>query len=676
MLFKVSKCLDLGTICRWRTVWTGPCSMEASPAMSQLKQLVLGEDSPPSSPADASKAPFKEEPVNLIFEDKELEKTPLGDAIDSLMVRWAQLLSNVSSRPPVPAPSTIDHVKEVVEISMYHFRDSCLDVCSEFTKIDLQWQLDHPEEVYEDELKGLDESLIRQETLLARAHVMWHEARRQEKQLRARIVDCSKRAEKRRRFYDSVRKDPDQFMQLHGRKCTIHTDKNIAKAAEDNNILRKWQGDPAVLIDRFDIRSHLDFIPPVKKKSLEPDSEDEKQELICDFERYRVLIINEFHDVSEKEYLRKIAEKEFWRIPKDDMKSEHEKKKKSAESKASIGFNYENSIVVRKESEDPNLSDDDTDIEQPEDIDVELDLRGADAEQQRRVNCIGEAYGVRRGSFANLLKADAVARAETAELRRIDREKAALAGRDSKHERLLLKKQRALIVGKGCPDEATVSLLSFVEKAAAKKRAILESSSSSESEEETKPQFITTFGGEDRRDDDDDEEKAPKASVLGPQLPTKEYRRLLSSMSESEKERIEIENRKRRINRTKRMVRENRNTGSKEAHVDSDEEEKKEIARKIKLKMKKALRQTVEELKEEEEEKRKEMEKERRIRDEILYVEEMERRERERERRRERRKLEDSMRGEERDKRRRHSRSRSRDRRRDDRFSRKNRDYR
>lgn len=157
---------------------------------------------------------------------------------------------------------------------------------------------------------------------------MWHEARRQEKQLRARIVDCSKRAEKRRRFYDSVRKDPDQFMQLHGRKCIIHTDKNIAKAAEDVNILRKWQGDPSVLIDRFDVRSHLDFIPPVKKKSLEPDSEDERQELVCDFERYRVLIINEFRDVSEKDYLRKIAEKEFWRIPKDEhLKSEHEKKK-------------------------------------------------------------------------------------------------------------------------------------------------------------------------------------------------------------------------------------------------------------------------------------------------------------------------------------------------------------
>ncbi|EYB90975.1 hypothetical protein Y032_0211g2170 [Ancylostoma ceylanicum] len=363
---------------------------------------------------------------------------------------------------------------------------------------------------------------------------MWHEARRQEKLMRARIVDCSKRAEKRRRFYDSVRKDPDQFMQLHGRKCIIHTDKSIAKAAEDSNILRKWQGDPSILIDRFDARSHLDYIPPVKKKGVEPDSEDEKQEIICDFERYRILVINDFRDISEKDYLRKIAEKEFWRIPKDEqLKSEQEKKKKSAGSKASIGFNYENSVVVKKENED-NESDDDADIEEPEDIDVELDLRGADAESQRRVNCIGEAYGIRRASFAGLLRADAVARAETAELRRIDREKAALAGRDSKHERLLLKKQRALIVGKGCPDEATVSLLSFVESAAAQKKAILESSSSSESEDDARPQFITTFGGDDRKDDEEDEEKPVTTGVLGPQLPTKEYRRMFGLTKRAE----------------------------------------------------------------------------------------------------------------------------------------------
>ncbi|KAK5986785.1 Splicing factor [Trichostrongylus colubriformis] len=568
------------------------------------------------------------------------------------------------------------------------------------------------------------------------------------------------------------RKDPDQFMQLHGRKCIIHTDKSIAKAAEDNNILRKWQGDPSVMIDRFDVRSHLDFIPPVKKKSLEPDSEDEKLEMICDFERYRVLIINEFRNVSEKDYLRKIAEKEFWKIPKDDqLKSEHDKKKKSAESKASIGFTYENSVVVKKENDDTEASDDDTDIDQPEDIDVELDLRGADAESQRRVNCIGEAYGVRRGGFAGLLNADAVARAETAELRRIDREKAALAGRDSKHERLLLKKQRALIVGKGCPDEATVSLLSFVESAAAKKKAILETSSSSDSEEDARPQFITTFGNDDRGDFEEDEDKTVAVAVVGPQLPTKEYRRILHLTKRAESpEHLSVyeesteslrdgcsrrrtrsrsrdssvqrrsrshdrqgrsrHSRSRSRNRSDRKrwsrsrsrerktrgctdrplfrdrredsvrgtlvhrrdspakskpsdsddedmleIRENRCSGIKEGQNDSDEEEKKEIARKIKLKMKKALRQTVEELKEEEEEKRKEMEKERRIRDEILYVEEMERRERERERRRERRRLEECAHEEKREKRHRRSRSRSCGKKKDDRFSRKSRDY-
>lgn len=96
---------------------------------------------------------------------------------------------------------------------------------------------------------------------------------------------------------------------------------------------------------------------------------------------------------------------------------------------------------------------------------------------------------------------------------------------------------------------------SFVESAAAKKKAILESSSSSESEDDARPQFITTFGGDDRKgitglilmeliinllkcrwsfilclvasDDDEDEEKPASTGVLGPQLPTKEYRRML-----------------------------------------------------------------------------------------------------------------------------------------------------
>lgn len=56
-------------------------------------------------------------------------------------------------------------------------------------------------------------------------------------------------------------------MQIHGGKVHIHIDASVAQAAEDTNILRKWQGDSNVLIDRFDARSHLDYIPEVKKSS-------------------------------------------------------------------------------------------------------------------------------------------------------------------------------------------------------------------------------------------------------------------------------------------------------------------------------------------------------------------------------------------------------------------------
>lgn len=56
-------------------------------------------------------------------------------------------------------------------------------------------------------------------------------------------------------------------MQIHGRKCVIHMDANVATAAESSNILRKWQGDSNVLIDRFDVRSHLDHISEVRESS-------------------------------------------------------------------------------------------------------------------------------------------------------------------------------------------------------------------------------------------------------------------------------------------------------------------------------------------------------------------------------------------------------------------------
>lgn len=43
---------------------------------------------------------------------------------------------------------------------------------------------------------------------------MWTEARKQERRLRGMMVDYKKRAERRREYYDRIKTDPAQFMQV------------------------------------------------------------------------------------------------------------------------------------------------------------------------------------------------------------------------------------------------------------------------------------------------------------------------------------------------------------------------------------------------------------------------------------------------------------------------------
>lgn len=57
-------------------------------------------------------------------------------------------------------------------------------------------------------------------------------------------------------------------------------------------------------------------------------SMEEKEELICNFERYRLLIMNEFKDISEKAVLKNISEKEFWLTGQTEDLRKHELEKK------------------------------------------------------------------------------------------------------------------------------------------------------------------------------------------------------------------------------------------------------------------------------------------------------------------------------------------------------------
>ncbi|VDM25674.1 unnamed protein product [Toxocara canis] len=295
---------------------------------------------------------------------------------------------------------------------------------------------------------------------------MWHEARRQEKLIRSQMIDSVKRNERRKLFYENVRKDPEQFMQIHGRRCQIHVDPAVARAAEASNILRKWQGDPQVLIDRFDARSHLDFIGEVIRDDDEHRPSVDVEELQCEYERYRILILNEFDRVSERTFLKEIAAKEFW--PDESTSTnriELEKKKQSRDKKAAVAFSYEDTTTVKgtSQSHESDSSDDEDELIEPDEFDLKIDVDVLDAERRRNLNKLGVKYGIVSGAFTKLLKMDRREQDETHQLKEIEKAKLALAGRQAKAERALLKKKRSLIVGKGClNEEATTTLLSFV----------------------------------------------------------------------------------------------------------------------------------------------------------------------------------------------------------------------
>ncbi|KAL1379472.1 hypothetical protein pipiens_014877 [Culex pipiens pipiens] len=59
-----------------------------------------------------------------------------------------------------------------------------------------------------------------------------------------------------------------------------------------------WQGQKDNLIDRFDVRAHLDYIAPVVSKPDQPATAEDDvldmEERSMNYERYRVLAQNEF----------------------------------------------------------------------------------------------------------------------------------------------------------------------------------------------------------------------------------------------------------------------------------------------------------------------------------------------------------------------------------------------
>ncbi|XP_065520499.1 CLK4-associating serine/arginine rich protein isoform X8 [Lathamus discolor] len=278
---------------------------------------------------------------------------------------------------------------------------------------------------------------------------MWHEARKHERKLRGMMVDYKKRAERRREYYEKIKKDPAQFLQVHGRACKIHLDSAVALAAESPVNMMPWQGDTNNMIDRFDVRAHLDHIPSYSPALLNPISpEQESDERKCNYERYRGLVQNDFAGISEEQCLYQIYMDELYGgLPKPN----EEEKKKLAEKKASIGYTYEDSTVAElensaekaREEEDSEEENSNTDEDEViPDIDVEVDVDELNQEQVADLNKQATTYGMAEGDFVRMLRKDKEEAEAIKNAKALEEEKAMYSGRRSRRQRREFREKR------------------------------------------------------------------------------------------------------------------------------------------------------------------------------------------------------------------------------------------
>lgn len=331
---------------------------------------------------------------------------------------------------------------------------------------------------------------------------MWHEARKQERKIRGMLVDYRRRAERRQDFYEKIKADPTQFMQIHGRKCKIHLDPAVAAAGESPAVMMPWQGQMDNLIDRFDGRAYLDIdrIPVVPKtKEAEDISADERH---CNYERYRILAQNDFLGISEEKYLHQLYLEEQFGI---NAQLEAEKPKKKTGVGAAIPFTYEDSggdmnnvpsftqtiaqVTTAPSGNDNDESDSDLDV------DVAIDVSKIDTAQAHELNACGRHYGMKSNDFYSFLTKDSDEADALKLAREEEQEKIMLSGRKSRRERRAQRERR--FAGRPIsPPSYAAKEDEPTFKDDDEKNDSAESRSSTP-ENSGKITYITSFGGED-----------------------------------------------------------------------------------------------------------------------------------------------------------------------------------
>ncbi|XP_015109649.1 CLK4-associating serine/arginine rich protein [Diachasma alloeum] len=321
---------------------------------------------------------------------------------------------------------------------------------------------------------------------------MWHEARKQEKKIRGMLVDYRRRAERRRDYYEKIKSDPTQFLQLHGRPCKIHLDAAIAAAGDSPANMMPWQGHEDNLIDRFDVRAHLDWIPE-PPNTIDMDVALTSEDRHINYERYRIIVQNEFLGVTEEKFLHQIhLEEQFGSSTKPDSI----KDKKKSSNNAAIGYNYETDEPIQEairpdaNSSEEKPDDEDSDI----DLDICVDVSQIEPSQAHEMNQVAQKYGLMGADYFSFLTQDFEEAETLRQARKQEEEKAMYSGRRSRRERRAFREKK--MIGR------VMSPPSYAARESPEYNPYRKSSSKSRSRSASPVNagqitYITSFGGEE-----------------------------------------------------------------------------------------------------------------------------------------------------------------------------------
>ena len=321
---------------------------------------------------------------------------------------------------------------------------------------------------------------------------------------------------------------------VHGRGLAVSLEPSVALAADAPANMLPWAGDPKVIIDRFDGRAALDLIPeylagPDHEENSET-REGKNDRRSINYERYRILVQNEYLGVTEDKFLKTLElEEKFGEntYQSATAKEKAKEEKKKSVNKAAIGFVYNDStggMPASKHDEELDDDDDEDEEEEEEDFDLTVDVMNLGPDQQEDINKIGKEYDLGSRHFFRFL----VKEEEEKEEQRIARD--AYAKKPPAKDEMGRKKRRSR-TNVRVLTKSEMRRPAYAQRTGSESPGSRTASESSESDfepGEEKVEFITSFGGEEeleaikRREEEAEEKrrlkKAHYEKPIGPSL--------------------------------------------------------------------------------------------------------------------------------------------------------------